>query len=760
MHRLTQLALRWPLATILLAALGSALGGWSAAQAPSSSGAHALIGSDHPAVASLEEFLREFGSGYPVIVAWSCEAPADPCRSALDVPSLEMARAVGEKLSESPIVRRVASPAHTPVVLPTADGIEIHRFVEAGEPNASESAVRAARSDRVWRRALISEDAMVGALVVESRDTSPETQVALVSSVEAAIAPHQRAGFRFFLSGNPLFHVASQREAMAEAAVIGAATGAVIALCFVLLLRSWQSVIGVLASVGLATGFGLSGIALFGWAWDPLTSAAPTLILVMGCADAVHYLTAYWSQRGAGRERRDALLRAARETGVPCAMTTATSASGLVSFVGTESIGFAHFGAITALGVIACLVLTFTVLPALLSILPDTRRHALHASKRWEGLVARLIEFPIQRRRPVLLLSAAAAVLGFVGLTHLTTDAHPLSYWREGHATRASIEFVSERLTSIEGVEIGVTLPGAVEEGRQVERLAAFETALGRTPSARGTRSALTIIEAPARALGAERLSSDNAGEVLTLFSMSDASLLDQWISLDHRTLRFSLSTEALGVDARNRLLEYVGALTATLPRDWTVVLTGPSVLQRSIDRVVQDSALQAFSGTSLIVGALVMIFLGSVRWGVLAMIPNLLPMVVLFGLMGFVGVALDAGTALVAPIAVGIAVDDTIHFLHAFAGERRRGASSMEATRAAGRRVGRAIVTTSGTLAAGFLAMLVSRFQSMANIGLLSAAAILSAFAAELLVLPALIAWGAREPSEAASPERGRALP
>jgi predicted RND superfamily exporter protein len=188
-------------------------------------------------------------------------------------------------------------------------------------------------------------------------------------------------------------------------------------------------------------------------------------------------------------------------------------------------------------------------------------------------------------------------------------------------------------------------------------------------------------------------------------------------------------------------MLESVTAVIDKLPTGWESRITGPSVLQRSIDDVVRDSALQAFSGTSLIVAALVMLFLRSVRWGALAMIPNLLPMVVLFGLMGFFEIALDAGTALVAPIAIGIAVDDTIHFLHAFTSERRRGVSSIEATRRAGRLVGRAVVTTSGTLAAGFLAMLVSRFQSMANIGLLSAAAIVAAFVAELFVLPALIA-------------------
>jgi predicted RND superfamily exporter protein len=135
-------------------------------------------------------------------------------------------------------------------------------------------------------------------------------------------------------------------------------------------------------------------------------------------------------------------------------------------------------------------------------------------------------------------------------------------------------------------------------------------------------------------------------------------------------------------------------------------------------------------------------------------MVPNLVPMVVLFGIMGFWGIAIDGGAAVVAPIAIGIAVDDTIHFLHRYALERRGDIEPIEAARRSAYHVGRAMVTTSATLAAGFLAMLVSRFQSGANMGLLSAAAIVAAFAAELLILPALISFAS---VNMASSERAR---
>lgn len=746
MSALTELSLRWPRLTLVIAALISLSGAWLASQAPSSSGAHALIGADHPAVRELEAFLEEFDGGYPVVIAWSCERATDPCASALDARSLGMAWDVGEVLVRSPLVRRISSPAHTPLLQRTEDGMVGRRLVSDGVVRVDHALASLARADSQWERTLISTDARVGAIIVESVSTRPEEQIDLIGTIEAALAPHRDRGFRFALSGNALFHYASQRDAMAETVLIGAATGTVIAFCFLLLLGSWQCVFGVLVSVGLATGCGLGVIALFGWPWDPLTSAAPTMILVMGCADAMHFLTSYWRKRASQMMRTAALIAAARETGVPCTMTTATSVAGLASFGGVASVGFAHFGAVTSVGVGASLLFTFTVLPALIAGLPDRSRFAVRESARWDGIVDRLVEFPIRNRRAVLIGSMIATLLGAAGLRTLTTDAHPLSYWKEGHPTRAAMEFVSNRLTSIEGVELRLALPSAFEEVTAYEALGRLERSLRQITGVRQVRSLNDVLNQSARALGFERVDSAAAAEILTLISLGDEASLSPWISLDHRVLRVSISADLLGVSARERLLSEIDESLDALPEGWAVVLTGPSVLQSAIDSVVRSSALQSFSVASLLVTILVMAFLRSLSAGVLAMIPNLVPMVVLFGLMGFFGIALDAGTALVAPIAIGIAVDDTIHFLHAYSAERRSGVAGIEAARRAGRHVGRAVVATSGTLALGFLAMLVSRFQSMSNIGVLSAASIVAAFAAELLVLPALISTANRE--------------
>jgi predicted RND superfamily exporter protein len=727
--------------TLLVAVALAALGALSAAMAPVSAGAHAMLGSDHPAVRDLEDFSTRFAGGQPVLLAWECGQANSGCGSALDVPSLRMARAVGDRLAESSVVARVSSPAHSPLLRASQGEMQVHWFVKDGVIEAPPEAVELALGDPLWRGALISSDGQVGAIVVEAATSRTEDQEIMIELVEATIAPFAEKGFRFFFSGYPWIHVASFRGMATDGAMVGAATIAVLAGCFFLLLQSWQSVLSVIATIGLATGVGLLVFGFTSWPWDPIMSAAPTMVLVLGSADAVHFLTAYWRFRAAGRSQIEGLRAAAAETSVPCAMTSATSAAGLLSFIGTEALAIAHFGVVAATGVLGALVFTFSVLPASLLILPDSPNAPARESIRWDAIIGRLAEFPIQHRRPVLLSALIATVVGVFGVLRLNTDANALGYWKSGDPTRTGIEFVSQRLTSIEAVEVEVRLASPIDDGEAIAELSDLEAELRGLDGVREVKSVLTVLDRVADSLGLPSYSREGIGELITVVSLGDSAALDSWLSFDHKAVRVSVTAAQLGVDGRERLLSGIRSAIAEAPKEWAMLVTGPSALQQAIDRQVEAAAIQSVSASSLLVTLLVMLFLRSFRWGALAMIPNLVPMIILFGIMGIWGIALDGGSAVVAPIAIGVAVDDTIHFLHAYAKLRRGKLSSLASARGAALQVGRAMATTSGTLALGFLTMLASRFQSAANIGLLSAAAIVSAFVAELLVLPALLA-------------------
>jgi len=746
MKSLTAAALRSPLLTLLMATGLCGLSMFAAMRAPRSAGAHAIVGADHPVVRGLERFTERFGGGFPIIVAWSCGSPGDPCRSVFDAASLRMAHEVGSDLASANHVVRVSSPAHSVLMVARADGLVAHRFFGNDGIDAPTEFVEQALADPLWRGAIVSGSGRTGALVIETDTTDPRHHEALVSAIETAVAPFARRGFRFRMAGYPWLHVAAARGIAADGLLVGASTFSALAICFGLMLRSWQSVLGVLATIGLASGCALAVVAVCGWPWDNTISAAPTLVLVLGSSDAIHFITSYWRERTGGLPREAALLAAAGATAAPCAMTAATSIAGLLSFLGVDAVSFAHFGAVAAAGVAASFVLTFTALPALFACLPDTTARAVRDSRRWDGAIASLVELPIRHRRPLLAVAAITTLIGALGITRLNTNASLRNYWRKSDPIRTGVDFVSTRLSSFDVVEIDLTLPNEITDGDELETVRRLEEQLQRAPGVRQVRTLTTLLERSAKALGARQFDADTAAETLALVSLGDPSTLDQWISFDHRQLRLSVVLEPSGRDRLASVLEEIRARLDSLPPTWSAELTGPAALELAVNSAVADAALQSVSASSLLVTLLVMAFLRSVRWGLLAMLPNVVPMVALFGSIGWRGIPLDGGAAVVAPIAIGIAVDDTIHFLHCYAARRRGGLASLEAARFAARHVGRAMTTTSATLVCGFLAMQVTRFQAAVNIAQLSALAIAAAFAAELLLLPALLATFGRE--------------
>jgi predicted RND superfamily exporter protein len=166
-------------------------------------------------------------------------------------------------------------------------------------------------------------------------------------------------------------------------------------------------------------------------------------------------------------------------------------------------------------------------------------------------------------------------------------------------------------------------------------------------------------------------------------------------------------------------------------------------------------SQLSIVSASSFVVVGLIGLYLRSAPWALLATIPNAVALLLLFGAMGHWGIELNFGSAIVAPIAIGIAADDTIHFLTAYARQRRSGNHPVLALERAISGVGEAVIATALALALGFLSMMTSPFPSISNIGLLGAISILGATVADLLILPALIAVVASWRGFAAPPNR-----
>jgi len=760
-HHLTSTALRFPRTTAAILAAATLFFAAGLPRLTTSVGYRAFLGESHEAVERLDAFIERFGAGLPVAAVWSC-AETRRCDTVFDPSALRMAASIAAALEATPGIRRVESPATSELLFPTAEGFDSRVPLENGTPARDVDALgKRATVDPLWAGTLVSPDARVGAIVAELQSSDSETSLAVFAALREALAPFEDDGFRFHLVGGPVEFVIAGAELQAAMARIIPVMVGLIALVLWVLYRSVASVAAALAAMGIALLWTLGLLGWLGWPQNSITQTLPPLVLAIGVCDGIHLLARYASELASlGRSdraaRESAMRRAAEDVAMPCVITTVTTAAGLLSFVTSGLESFVRFGVVSAFGVGAALLLSFTLLPVAAVWIPGAPARMRDESAGWDDALRRLVGFSRRRARSVF---AGAAILGVVctyGMTTLRVDAAFEDLYGEESQVVRWVAFVETHLRRPDSLEIEVVLPPGerLENPAAVAEVGRLGTDLSAIEGLGEYHSVLDALRWVNRLLhdddpAYERTEATERGnaQLLLLLRMDGPRKVAPWLSIDHRHVRLSLES---GKEPQARLrviMEEVRQRLEALPPGWTALVSGPLAMVHDMIEEIRNTQLRSFMTAGVVVMALVAIFMRSFRWALLAMVPTALPIVVTLGAMGFLGIALDVGTAMVAAVVIGIAVDDAVHLLVQYRRRRADGLEPGTAIESAVTHVGRALVTTSVALTLGFFALMISPWQSVAGFGLVSGIAILAALAAVLGLLPALI-WIAAKPN------------
>jgi predicted RND superfamily exporter protein len=697
-----------------------------------------------------------------VQIAWSCRQ-SPHCETIFDPASLRMADAVSRRLASLAVIRDVRSPASSSLLVPTPDGFAVRHFLEHGEP-AADARLLAERAldDPLWVGNLVSSDGRTGVIVAQPIDSESETSVQVVEAIREALAPFEAAGFEFHLVGHAVEFVVAGRELARSSAALTPIAAIVVALIVFALSRSWQCVLVSLSTVltALVWTFGLLG-ALH-WPRDSILQTLAPLILVVGVCDAIHVLSRFAAERTPGNRtagrsgRRKALLAATRDVAKPCLVTTLTTAGAFLSFATSDLQTFVHFGVISAFGVLACLILTFTLLPVLLLLIAAEGGRTARVSRGWEVALEAIVRTAERRAMPILVATAlvfAVCAVGWLGFLRVDTDGYEM--YGDGSQVIGWIRFVEQSLHRSDNLEIEIELPPSAPLespetldaiSRLAERLSQIE-GLGRATSLLDPIERLNRLlhdDGPTFELRGE--SAEANAQLIELITLQDPALLETWLSFDRSRVRVSVEALFQSHASREVVLGEVRAeIARSLPADWSVALTGQFAMGYDWVSEVQATQLRSFATAFAIVLLLVAVHVRSLRWSLIAMIPTMLPVVVLLGSMGLMGLSLDVGRAMIAAVIIGIGVDDTVHLLSHFKSRRMTGSTAPEAIRHAVLFVGRPVITSSVALAVGFLSLMTSSWQTVSSFGFFVGIGILGALVADLFVFPALVVAVAR---------------
>jgi len=745
-------------AALLLAAASIGRAVHAAGRVPIDNSLEIWFLEDDPALTRYREFLADWGNDEAVVVGLF-----DP-DGVLRPETLDLLADLSERLERLEHVEGVTSLATVVPVRNDAEGtLVIDRLYEAPVDPADLEAIRARiAEDPLYREHLLAPDGRATLLSVQL-ETSPEfdrLRRAILAEVRATIEATLREAGRdpdadWAWGGIGVIHVALNRLVMSDAARFTVLTTLLLVLGLGVAFRRVAAVAACLLSVGSATLLLLGAYFGTGLSLNMVTMVLPTLVMVVGLTDSVYFLMTFQLLRSREPEApvREAVVEALGFCFWPGLFNSITTSVGFLAFLSAHMEVVRHLGVFAGVGV-ACAFLSSLVVCSLVidrfpgRVAPRAARTGASpgAGARAFAWLARAVP---PRRRLLLAASALVAGLAALGISRLRVDSYSLAYFYPDHEIRADDAALLDAFGPYLPLELVVhtPAPGDVKRPdvlRGVESLIAEVIAEEETVaraislSAVGRRLYRVFADDPAGPIPASR----DALEQLFLFydplrpgdpvQLTDA----KW-----QSTRFQFKIENEGARAGRELLERIHARAPDhLPPDVELVSGGYMPLYgKLIDHLVWGQ-VTSIAITVVVVFCLIALLFRSLHYALLSVVPNVLPVAATLGLMGALGINLDVATVLVAAIALGVAVDDTIHFLFKFRAALAASGDPEQAVRDTLTTTGRAITATSAVVILGFAVLCMGQIMTVALFGLLLCTAMLAALVAELFVTPALL--------------------
>ena len=430
----------------------------------------------------------------------------------------------------------------------------------------------------------------------------------------------------------------------------------------------------------------------------------------------------------------------------PCALSMITTAIGFGSLVFSDSQPVREFGLAATVGVVLAFVLNVTVLPALLLMVPEpSSERSLATLGRF---VARISHASACRPIGVLSVGLVLCVIPSMFLWQLDVNVDPLSFFRRSSPQVEDLRVADQALGGVHSVEVLLEgSPGSMVEPELLhwmQDFAEFATSDAQIDSSLSIEDLVSYIRTVEDG-SVDRLTSGQVRSLLFLYELGGgASALRSVVDYDHNSIgRMSLRKRADGSQGTVRSLRRLNVRLNEHPppHDVRATITGASALLATAGQRAVESLLASFGVAAITIWLSLVIVLRSPSVAIIAMIPNILPVLVAFGVLGAIGGSLDAPTAMIACIGVGLAVNDTIHLADGVLKEVREGMLFDAALMKTAKRVAVPIVVTSVSLAVGLGVLVFGEFQPTLQLGLGIGTAVLVALVCDLTIFPALLA-------------------
>ena len=729
----------------------------------------AIYRSNDDLVSYSEEFKRTFGYDEAVVLI-VLEATGE--RDVLDAPALQWQKEIVADLQKLPHVRSVESLVTVQAPRLTLSGMELHPIVD-GDPIddiAAEKSRNVFDSQPLIRNGMLSQDNRVTGMPVflqpDARDITAMREV--VGAVRAAVAARPaRPGYRVHFSGLPVLRVDVVNELRADQMSMIPLAGVVYLGVLGLMFRKISGALLPLIAVGIGLIWTVATFAIMHESVNIVTNVLPVLLLIIGVSSCVQIVSSYAEEAAASNGNYEPAVVATIAKMTPaCLLAGLTTAIGFASLAAAHSVLLRSFGWQAAIGVGYQYVGTLIFLGTVLRFFAPPRivdvRHARL------GLTTRAVTAAgyAVARHPWLTVGVTLTIIaaaGWMGSRVTINSYSVLETFSEEHAAVQTLRLVERQLAGIMPLEISLEArePGQFLEPEVYHHALEIEQAARKLTGVLSVQSyadlfRVVLVHWPGRRIsetdqelvppgktGRGRL----ARTAAFIERFPESFHYDSFMSSDGKRARIRMRLQEIGSRKTLQLIHELEAhLNEAFPPGGPIQarLTGEAYVNaQALTTLIRD-LFWSLVTASLVIFGLIAVEFRSLRAGLIAALPNLTPLLITLGYMGLRGYDMNVGNVIVFTICLGLADDNTIHFLYRFREELKADGDVTAAIQRAFRGTGRAIVATSLLLAAGMAVLMVSNFVPTRRFAELTCVTILGNLLGVLLLLPAclVLAW------------------
>lgn len=595
---------------------------------------------------------------------------------------------------------------------------------------------------------------------------------ALVEAVRAVVADYEGPGFSTAMVGGPVVLEVFNDYTMLDLKQCFLLSFLVV---FVFLAILFRRISGVVLPSIVVHGATFSTLGLLGWFDVPIkmtTTVLPAFLLCVGVGDSVHILSLFYKEMDRGVDKKDAIGHALGHSGLAVVLTSLTTAVALISFATAELTALGDLGFFAAAGVMLALFYTIFMLPALVAVVPMKPRPLKEKNGTTSTVMDKILLWTanISIRHPlkIIVTSLALFAVSFYFTFNLRYSDYVVAFFPHSLPIRDDITLMDKQLNGVMQLEVildthkenGIYDPvflNRIERAVQyLERYRTPEIFVGKVYSIND------IIKEIHQALNENRKEFyaipqdyNTVAQELLLFENAGSDDLEPIVDSRFSKTRVSIKTEwvdSVIVDEFMREIDHY--FTNLFAGSADVTITGMSALMARTISAALDSMVKSYGLAFGLIALMMIMLVWDFKIGMFSMIPNVIPIFMSLGIMGFFNVPLDMTSLMMASIAMGLVVDDTVHFIYNFKKYYLKTGDAHEAIRITFLGVGRAMIITSVVLTFGFFVLMAATLNHIVRFGFFTGLTILFALLADFLLAPALmlVITGAYKRSSAAA--------